>query len=285
MAVPGQRSDWPRSLGANVIIVRPDQVVAWCGDAVPPDANALLDQRLRLDGGGFVRDADENRPQQVTPMKLETGMNSPTSAIEFTHVVDQPGPAYGMSITGKRRPAGGAAVAQDVPLIIAVPWRDVHLRLFRHTWIFPARSRRRAGYPDRRHRPSRLPRQHPCRCFGLHHLEECRSTRPGDRGVVGSMGPGHIWGIPHRPLDRRGRRHGHRSGQSLVAASRNRHFGLPAGSPGGGPRWIQCPPRHRHDRPAYADEGQRHVRAGMDLRQNRCRRRATRPTHRYRAPS
>ena len=29
--------------GANVIIVRPDQVVAWCGDAVPPDANALLD--------------------------------------------------------------------------------------------------------------------------------------------------------------------------------------------------------------------------------------------------
>lgn len=29
--------------GANVIIVRPDQVVAWCGNAVPPDTNALLD--------------------------------------------------------------------------------------------------------------------------------------------------------------------------------------------------------------------------------------------------
>jgi pimeloyl-ACP methyl ester carboxylesterase len=47
-------------------------------------------------------------------------MNSPTSAIEFTHVVDQPGPARGMSVTGKRRPADGATVAQDVPLIIAV---------------------------------------------------------------------------------------------------------------------------------------------------------------------
>jgi len=29
--------------GANVIIIRPDQVVAWCGNVVPPDANALLD--------------------------------------------------------------------------------------------------------------------------------------------------------------------------------------------------------------------------------------------------
>ncbi len=47
-------------------------------------------------------------------------MNSPASAIQFTHVADKPGPARGMSITGKRRPAEGAAVAQDVPLIIAV---------------------------------------------------------------------------------------------------------------------------------------------------------------------
>ena len=47
-------------------------------------------------------------------------MNSPASAIQFTHVVEGPGPARGMSITGKRRPAEGAAVAQDVPLIIAV---------------------------------------------------------------------------------------------------------------------------------------------------------------------
>ena len=48
--------------GANVIIVRPDQVVAWCGHAVPPDTNALLNHVLRLDSGGFVRDADGNRP-------------------------------------------------------------------------------------------------------------------------------------------------------------------------------------------------------------------------------
>ena len=29
--------------GANAIIVRPDQLVAWCGDAAPPDTNVLLD--------------------------------------------------------------------------------------------------------------------------------------------------------------------------------------------------------------------------------------------------
>jgi 2-polyprenyl-6-methoxyphenol hydroxylase-like FAD-dependent oxidoreductase len=31
-------------LGANVIILRPDHVVAWCGDDFPPDANALIGQ-------------------------------------------------------------------------------------------------------------------------------------------------------------------------------------------------------------------------------------------------
>jgi FAD binding domain len=29
--------------GAKFIVLRPDQVVAWCGDAAPPDAHALLD--------------------------------------------------------------------------------------------------------------------------------------------------------------------------------------------------------------------------------------------------
>lgn len=47
-------------------------------------------------------------------------MAAATKAIEFTHVVDQPGPAHGMSITGKRRPAQEAPVATDVPLIIAI---------------------------------------------------------------------------------------------------------------------------------------------------------------------
>lgn len=31
-------------LGANVIVMRPDHVVAWCGESVPADADALLDQ-------------------------------------------------------------------------------------------------------------------------------------------------------------------------------------------------------------------------------------------------
>jgi len=47
-------------------------------------------------------------------------MTTGTKAIAFTHVVEKPGAAHGMSITGKRRPAEEAPVAQDVPLIIAV---------------------------------------------------------------------------------------------------------------------------------------------------------------------
>lgn len=39
---------------------------------------------------------------------------------QFTHVVHRPGPAQGMTITGKRRPLEGPAGAQDVPLIIAI---------------------------------------------------------------------------------------------------------------------------------------------------------------------
>jgi 2-polyprenyl-6-methoxyphenol hydroxylase-like FAD-dependent oxidoreductase len=33
-----------RKLGANVIVLRPDHIVAWCGDDLPPDADALLGQ-------------------------------------------------------------------------------------------------------------------------------------------------------------------------------------------------------------------------------------------------
>lgn len=47
-------------------------------------------------------------------------MTAATKALEFTHVVEKPGAAHGMSISGKRRPAEEAPVAQDVPLIIAV---------------------------------------------------------------------------------------------------------------------------------------------------------------------
>jgi pimeloyl-ACP methyl ester carboxylesterase len=47
-------------------------------------------------------------------------MNATTSTAEFTHVVSKPGPAHGMTITGKRRPADKAPVAADVPLIIAI---------------------------------------------------------------------------------------------------------------------------------------------------------------------
>lgn len=47
-------------------------------------------------------------------------MTAAVKAIEFTYVVEEPGPARGMSITGKMRPAEEAPVAQDVPLIIAV---------------------------------------------------------------------------------------------------------------------------------------------------------------------
>jgi pimeloyl-ACP methyl ester carboxylesterase len=47
-------------------------------------------------------------------------MNATTSAAEFTHVVGKPGPAHGMTITGKRRPVTKTAVAADVPLIIAI---------------------------------------------------------------------------------------------------------------------------------------------------------------------
>ena len=39
-----QGSDLTAGLGANVIIVRPDHIVAWCGAAGPADAGALLDQ-------------------------------------------------------------------------------------------------------------------------------------------------------------------------------------------------------------------------------------------------
>ncbi len=42
------------------------------------------------------------------------------TAHQFTHVVDRPGAARGITITGRRRPLKGSAGAQDVPLIIAV---------------------------------------------------------------------------------------------------------------------------------------------------------------------
>jgi len=47
-------------------------------------------------------------------------MSTRTDTAEFTYTVGTPGPARGMTITGKRRPAGGTAGSRDIPLIIAI---------------------------------------------------------------------------------------------------------------------------------------------------------------------
>jgi 2-polyprenyl-6-methoxyphenol hydroxylase-like FAD-dependent oxidoreductase len=59
-------ADLPAQLGANVIIMRPDHVVAWCGKAVPADATTLLDQitgRVAASCAG----AGHNSPPEVHP--------------------------------------------------------------------------------------------------------------------------------------------------------------------------------------------------------------------------
>ncbi len=47
-------------------------------------------------------------------------MTTATKSVEFTHVVEKPGAAHRMSITGKRRLTEEAPVTLDVPLIIAI---------------------------------------------------------------------------------------------------------------------------------------------------------------------
>lgn len=47
-------------------------------------------------------------------------MATATGTVRFTHGVSTPGPAQGMSFTGRRREAGGTEPAGGVPLIIAV---------------------------------------------------------------------------------------------------------------------------------------------------------------------
>jgi 2-polyprenyl-6-methoxyphenol hydroxylase-like FAD-dependent oxidoreductase len=52
-------ADLASQLGANVIVMRPDHVVAWCGEAVPANANALLEQ---VTGGALgIADAWQER--------------------------------------------------------------------------------------------------------------------------------------------------------------------------------------------------------------------------------
>jgi pimeloyl-ACP methyl ester carboxylesterase len=48
-------------------------------------------------------------------------MSTTASDQRFTHIVTGSGAAQGMSITGKKRSLAGSPVAQDVPLIIALP--------------------------------------------------------------------------------------------------------------------------------------------------------------------
>jgi len=63
----GRTANLATGLGASVIVMRPDHVVAWCGEAVPMAADTLLDQitgRVAASCAG----ADSNRPPEVNPL-------------------------------------------------------------------------------------------------------------------------------------------------------------------------------------------------------------------------
>jgi 2-polyprenyl-6-methoxyphenol hydroxylase-like FAD-dependent oxidoreductase len=59
-------ADLPGRLGANIIIIRPDHVVAWCGEAVPADATTLLDQISGRVAPSCAA-AGHNSPPEVSP--------------------------------------------------------------------------------------------------------------------------------------------------------------------------------------------------------------------------
>jgi hypothetical protein len=58
----GRTADQATQWGASVIVMRPDHVVAWCGETVPVDANTLLDQITGRVAVGVVHDPGIPQP-------------------------------------------------------------------------------------------------------------------------------------------------------------------------------------------------------------------------------